>query len=74
MKKYSFFYNFKLFIYCRINQRWLFLSIIDIKMDIFKNIFFQYFNDFLKISLKIIKLSKILILIIIYMLFSQQIF
>ena len=32
MKKYSFLYNFKLFIYCRINQRWLFLSIIDIEM------------------------------------------
>ena len=32
MIKYSFLYNFKLFIYCRINQRWLFLSIIDIEM------------------------------------------
>ena len=32
MKKYSFLYNFKLFIYCRINQRWLFLFIIDIEM------------------------------------------
>ena len=74
MIKYSFLYNFKLFIYCRINQRWLFLSIIDIEMDIFRKYFFQYLNDFLKISLKIIKLNKILILIIICMLFSQQIF
>ena len=26
MKKYSFMFNFKLFMYCRISQRWLFSS------------------------------------------------
>ena len=32
MKKYSFMFNFKLFMYCRISQRWLFSSVIDIEM------------------------------------------
>ena len=32
MKKYSLMFNFKLFMYCRISQRWLFSSVIDIEM------------------------------------------
>ena len=33
MKKYAFMFNFKLFMYCRISQRWLFSSIIDNEMS-----------------------------------------
>ena len=32
MKKYLLMFNFKLFMYCRISQRWLFSSVIDIEM------------------------------------------
>ena len=52
MKKYLFMFNFKLFMYCRISQRWLFLSIIDIKMINLKNDFIQYFNNFMIIILQ----------------------
>ena len=59
MKKYSFMFNFKLFMYCRISQRWLFSSVIDIEMgnstiqdvckcvdmvDSIPIIFFQHFS------------------------------
>ena len=52
MKKYLFMFNFKLFMYCRISQRWLFSSIIDIKMINLKNDFIQYFNNFMIIILQ----------------------
>ena len=41
MKKYSFMFNFKLFMYCRISQRWLFSSVIDIEMGNLKNNFIR---------------------------------
>ena len=41
MKKYSFMFNFKLFMYCRISQRWLFSSVIDIEMGNLKNNFMK---------------------------------
>ena len=55
-------FNFKLFMYCRISQRWLFSSVIDIEMGNLKNNFIHLNNHekktFLERFVKEIKVRK----------------